>query len=32
MKAVCIGPTGSKFNVYGKWVNTRVGETSKAVS
>ncbi|MEV6496191.1 hypothetical protein [Streptomyces prunicolor] len=31
VKAVCIGPTGSKFNVYGKWVNTRAGETSKAV-
>ncbi|MFE9597875.1 hypothetical protein [Streptomyces hokutonensis] len=31
VKAVCIGPTGSKFNVYGAWVNTRKGQTSKAV-
>jgi hypothetical protein len=31
VKAVCIGPTDSTFNVYGKWVNTRKGETSKAV-
>lgn len=31
VKAVCIGPSGHTFNVFGKWVNTRSGETSKAV-
>ncbi|MFJ9345859.1 hypothetical protein [Streptomyces sp. NPDC101237] len=31
VKVVCIGPTGKTFNVYGKWVNTRDGETSKGV-
>ncbi|MCS0604700.1 hypothetical protein NX794_26295 [Streptomyces sp. LP11] len=29
--AVCIGPDGKKFNREGPWVNTRKGETSKAV-
>ncbi|MFJ8009597.1 hypothetical protein [Streptomyces fagopyri] len=31
VKVVCIGPRGDKANVYGKWVSTRHGETSKAV-
>ncbi|GGX67935.1 hypothetical protein [Streptomyces anandii] len=31
VKVVCVSPHGSKWNVYGKWVNTRKGETSKAV-
>ena len=31
VKAVCVGPNGHTSNVYGKWVNTRKGETSKAV-
>ncbi|MFF8725340.1 hypothetical protein ACF073_02465 [Streptomyces sp. NPDC015171] len=29
--AVCIGPDGKKFNREGPWVNTRKGQTSKAV-
>jgi hypothetical protein len=29
--AVCIGPDGKKFKREGEWVNTRKGETSKAV-
>lgn len=29
--AVCVGPNGHKWNVEGKWVSTRSGETSKAV-
>ncbi|MEV6531419.1 MULTISPECIES: hypothetical protein [Streptomyces] len=31
VKVVCMGPRGDTANVYGKWVNTRHGETSKAV-
>jgi hypothetical protein len=31
VKVVCIGPRGDTANVYGKWVSTRSGETSKAV-
>ncbi|MEU6553937.1 hypothetical protein ABZ915_27220 [Streptomyces sp. NPDC046915] len=31
VKVVCIGPNGHTFNVFGKWVNTRAGETSKGV-
>ncbi|MFF9816804.1 hypothetical protein [Streptomyces sp. NPDC014006] len=31
VKVVCVSPHGTKWNVYGKWANTRHGETSKAV-
>lgn len=31
VKVVCIGPRGTTSSVYGKWVSTRRGETSKAV-
>ncbi len=29
--AVCMGPDGKPFNLEGNWVNTRKGQTSKAV-
>ncbi|MET8244881.1 hypothetical protein ABZV31_10940 [Streptomyces sp. NPDC005202] len=31
VEVVCVGPRGTTSTVYGKWVNTRKGETSKAV-